>query len=90
MKAITFSLTTQQPLLATSFQGDPNSDISYPYIMGSMIRGAIIGRYMKQHNQNDLNLEDQIVRNLFFEDDQVHYLNAYLESKDKKKLRNIL
>ena len=28
MKAITLSLKTQQPVLATSFQGDPNSDVS--------------------------------------------------------------
>ena len=87
MKAITFSLTTQQPLLATSFQGDPNSDVSYSYIPGSMIRGAIIGRYMKENQLRDLNLEEQIIRDLFFEDESVHYLNAYLESKDDKKQR---
>ena len=52
MKAITFSLTTQQPLLATSFQGDPNSDVSYSYIPGSMIRGAVIGRYMLSGAEN--------------------------------------
>lgn len=89
MKAITFSLTTQQPLLATSFQGDPNSDVSYSYIPGSMIRGAIIGRYMKENQLRDLNLEEQIIRDLFFEDESVHYLNAYLESKDRKRQRTL-
>jgi CRISPR-associated protein Csx10 len=34
MKAITLTLHTQQPILATSFQGDPNSDVSYSYIPG--------------------------------------------------------
>jgi len=87
MKAIIFSLTTQQPLLATSFQGDPNSDVSYAYITGSMIRGALIGRYMKENQLRDLNLEEQIIRDLFFEDETIQYLNAYLESKDSKKQR---
>jgi CRISPR-associated protein Csx10 len=89
MKAITFSLTTQQPLLATSFQGDPNSDVSYSYIPGSMIRGAVIGRYMKVNQLADLNLEDPIIRDLFFENGSVHYLNAYLGSKDRKKQRTL-
>ncbi|MHC5770604.1 MAG: hypothetical protein ACYTXI_34490 [Nostoc sp.] len=40
MKTITFSLHTQQPLLATSFQGDPNSDVSYNYIPGSINFGV--------------------------------------------------
>ena len=74
---------TQQPLLATSFQGDPNSDVSYPYIPGSMIRGAIIGRYMKRHGISELDLGDDKVKNLFFDDDKSHYLNAYLESSQK-------
>jgi CRISPR-associated protein Csx10 len=89
MKAITFSLTTQQPLLATSFQGDPNSDVSYSHIPGSMIRGAIIGRYMKKNQLNNFNLEKKIVRDLFFEDESVQYLNAYLESKDSGKRRTL-
>ena len=91
MKAITFSLTTQQPLLATSFQGDPNSDVSYSYIPGSMIRGAVIGRYMNENQLRDLNLCDQIIRDLFFEDESIQYLNAYLESKDDndKKQRTL-
>ncbi len=89
MKAITFSLTTQQPLLATSFQGDPNSDVSYSYIPGSMIRGAIIGRYIKHYNLSKLKIEEEEVRNLFFDDEKAHYLNAYLESKEKEKKRTL-
>ena len=49
MKAITFLLHTKQPLLATSLQGDPNSDVSFSYIPGSMIRGVLIGRYLHCH-----------------------------------------
>ncbi|GAB1539838.1 CRISPR-associated RAMP protein Csx10 [Scytonema sp. NUACC21] len=56
MPVITFCLETQQPILATSFQGDPNSDVSYAYIPGSMIRGALIGRYLKSYPElpNDI------------------------------------
>lgn len=79
MKAVVFSLQTQQPLLATSFQGDPNSDVSFSYIPGSMIRGALIGRYMRQEGLNDLDLDDAKVQKLFFDPDQARYLNAYIE-----------
>ncbi|MEO0687161.1 MAG: hypothetical protein AAFY76_19465, partial [Cyanobacteria bacterium J06649_11] len=58
MKIITITLHTLQPLLATSFQGDPNSDVSYSYIPGSMIRGAIIGCYIKHNGLSELNLDN--------------------------------
>ncbi|MEG4589464.1 CRISPR-associated protein Csx10 [Microcoleus sp. MOSTC5] len=83
MKAITLTLHTQQPILATSFQGDPNSDVSYSYIPGSMIRGAIIGRYMKQHHFSELDLTNDEVKRLFFDANSTRYLNAYLLSQEK-------
>ena len=85
MKAITLTLHTQQPILATSFQGDPNSDVSYSYIPGSMIRGAIIGRYMKQHHFSELDLTNDEVKRLFFDANSTRYLNAYLLSQEKKR-----
>jgi CRISPR-associated protein Csx10 len=85
MKAIAFSLHTQQPILATSFQGDPNSDVSYSYIPGSMIRGALIGRYMKQHHLSELDLNSSEVRRLFFDPSSTRYLNAYLLSREGKR-----
>ncbi len=85
MKAITLTLQTQQPILATSFQGDPNSDVSYSYIPGSMIRGAIIGRYMKQHHFSELDLTNDEVKRLFFDANSTRYLNAYLLSQEKKR-----
>ncbi|MCC2693896.1 RAMP superfamily CRISPR-associated protein [Nodularia sp. LEGE 04288] len=84
MKTITFSLHTKQPLLATSFQGDPNSDVSYNYIPGSMIRGAIIGRYMKEYHLSQLDLNNDIVKRLFF-DKNTCYLNGYLLSQKQKR-----
>ncbi|EAW36939.1 RAMP superfamily CRISPR-associated protein [Lyngbya sp. PCC 8106] len=89
MKVITFLLETQQPVLATSFQGDPNSDVSFAYIPASMIRGALIGRYLKRHpelpedilSDADINKE---VKRLFF-DGNTRYLNAYLFCKKQKR-----
>lgn len=86
MKAVTFLLHTQQPILATSLQGDPNSDVSYPYIPGSMIRGVLIGRYLNHlKNHHGLRESDDIldvqrfpcVTRLFFDDEKTRYLNAY-------------
>jgi CRISPR-associated protein Csx10 len=85
MKIITFSLHTQQPLLATSFQGDPNSDVSYSFIPGSMIRGAIIGRYMKQHQLSELDLSNDAVKHLFFDANSTCYLNGYLRGSQEGK-----
>ena len=85
MKAITLTLETQQPILATSFQGDPNSDVSYSYIPGSMIRGAIIGRYMRQHHLSELDLTNDEVKRLFFNANSTRYLNAYLLSQEKQR-----
>jgi len=82
MKAITFLLKTEQPLLATSFQGDPNSDVSYVYIPGSMIRGALIGRYLKLPGKQSIDIvADEISRRLFF-DGTTRYLNAYPNSQE--------
>jgi CRISPR-associated protein Csx10 len=85
MKAITLTLHTQQPILATSFQGDPNSDVSYSYIPGSMIRGAIIGCYMRQNHLSELDLTNEEVKRLFFDANSTRYLNAYLLSQEKKR-----
>ena len=89
MKAITFLLHTQQPLLATSLQGDPNSDVSFSYIPGSMIRGMLIGRYLQHHalRSTDDILDDSKfpdVKRLFF-DGSSRYLNAYLYTNNSNK-----
>ena len=89
MSAITFQLHTKQPILATSFQGDPNSDVSYDYLPGSMIRGALISRYLKSHPSlcEDI-LVDENVQRLFF-NGQTQYLNAYLLSQETKQSRSL-
>ncbi len=85
MKAIIFLLKTKQPVLATSFEGDPNSDVSYSYIPGSMIRGFLIGRYLQRNPQQNADiLNNEIIRNLFF-NGNVCYLNAYPSSQEGKR-----
>ncbi|MCB0126013.1 MAG: hypothetical protein KDE58_27340, partial [Caldilineaceae bacterium] len=70
MIAITYTISLEEPLLATMLGGDPNSGISYPYVPGSMIRGMLIARHEPQEalaiNQ----------RELFF-NGQVRFLHAY-------------
>ncbi|MEG4801784.1 type III-B CRISPR module-associated Cmr3 family protein [Microcoleus sp. ARI1-B5] len=84
MKAITFLLHTQQPILATSLQGDPNSDVSHSYIPGSTIRGMLISRYLRQPDIQDLDILDDKIRSLFF-DSPTRYLNAYLFDREKEQ-----
>lgn len=84
MKAITFLLHTQQPILATSLQGDPNSDVSHSYIPGSTIRGMLISRYLRQQHIQDLDILDDKIRRLFF-DSRTRYLNAYLFDREKEQ-----
>lgn len=76
MKALTFLIRLIEPVLATQAQsGEPNSATAYSFIPGSMLRGAIIARYLKggQMNAGD---ENNIARKLFF-NGTVRYLNAY-------------
>lgn len=85
MKAVSFLLHTQQPILATSLQGDPNSDVSFSYIPGSMIRGVLISRYLKQYSckESDI-LQNQEIQRLFF-DGTTRFLNTYLFDKEKEQ-----
>lgn len=86
MKAITITLRTEQPVLATSFQGDPNSDVSYSYIPGSVIRGALIGRHLKRHcARNEDILQNELVQRLFF-GGTTRFLNAYLDVEGTRTL----
>ena len=71
MSALVVTITTQQPLLASAIEGDPNSGETFPYIPGSVLRGALIARY----NQ-PINLADATVKSLFFSND-VRFLHAY-------------
>jgi CRISPR-associated protein Csx10 len=77
MKTITFTLEARQPLLLTSLQGDPNSSVSFDYIPGSVIRGALIGRYRAaQLAGGPIDPSDPTSGRLFF-DGSTRFLNGY-------------
>jgi CRISPR-associated protein Csx10 len=76
MNAIEFLLTTLSPVLVTKpGGGDPNSEVTLPYIPGSAIRGMLIARWLADHPGVDA-AADPTFRRLFL-DGGVRYLNAY-------------
>lgn len=74
MKTLYYHLHLLEPALVTALEGDPNSAVAFDYIPGSVIRGAVIGLFMRQHG--DLNVADDATRRVFFSPD-TQYLNAY-------------
>jgi CRISPR-associated protein Csx10 len=82
MIAVTYRIRAEEPLLATSLEGDPNSAISFSYIPGSLIRGVVAGLLP----QGDLDLAKN-QRPLIF-DGSVRFLNAYpgLENERERRL----
>ncbi|MCA9940673.1 MAG: hypothetical protein KC418_18680 [Anaerolineales bacterium] len=72
MTILPFKLTLGEGVLAAAPGGDPNAENSLPYIPGSVLRGALIARYLQNGGQAD----DTDFRRLFLRD-QVRFLNAY-------------
>lgn len=76
MQALKFEIHLLEPVLAGQAQsGEENSSIASAHIPGSMIRGALIGRYLKA-SSSVLDAGDPQVQALFF-DSTLRYLNAY-------------
>lgn len=76
MKALTYAIYLTEPVLATqAHSGEPNSATSYPFVPGSMIRGALIGAFLDGRQNVDLPVDEKS-RRLFFSGDTL-YLNAY-------------
>jgi len=75
MIALTFEIHLLEPLLATALEGDPNSSVSLPFIPGSMLRGALIARYLAHTSIPDV-AANPTCRHLFF-DGHTRYLHAY-------------
>lgn len=77
MKALTFNIRLLEPLLVNDISGgDPNSAIGFEFIPGSVIRGALIGKYLQGKTKSSIDAEDAEFRELFF-DGAVRFLNAY-------------
>lgn len=76
MKAITFEVLLEEPLLVPMLFGEANSATSYPYLPGSQIRGALIGQCMRRLNLSAGDVLSNDEAKAFF-DGRVRCLNAY-------------
>jgi CRISPR-associated protein Csx10 len=74
MKAIRYRIHLDDNILVTALEGDPNSAVAFDYLPGSVLRGAIIGRYITE--KGDLSLNDADTYRRFF-NGQTCYLNAH-------------
>ncbi len=90
---IRYTIELQSPVLATDIMGEPNSAVSLPYLSGSLLRGALIERYLQNAGRRSsadatkLDAGDDKTRRLFF-GDRMRFLNAYpfnpnLRNKEK-------
>lgn len=80
MAVLTYRLELLEPVLIRQVAGgDPNSGVGYPYIPGSAIRGALIGRYGGNKDAGD-----EKFRRLFL-DGRVRYLHAYPASAGNRR-----
>jgi len=76
MNALTFQIRTLEPLLVARLAaGEENSSTAFSFVPGSVLRGVVIGRYLREHRVPDA-ARDAVCRRLFF-DGAVRYLNAY-------------
>jgi CRISPR-associated protein Csx10 len=89
MKVITYHIHLLEPVLVTALEGDPNSSVAFDYLPGSVLRGAIIGKYLasshsdnnRQASASSFDITDKTIRRLFF-NGQTRYLNGYLVYTD--------
>ena len=72
MKKITISIKVQEPLLAAAPGSDPNMEESFPYIPGSLLRGAAARKYLQQGGQAGNGEFSRL-----FLDGRTRFLNAY-------------
>ncbi|OAT86754.1 type III-B CRISPR module-associated Cmr3 family protein [Desulfotomaculum copahuensis] len=78
MLAYTFTITLLEPLLVTRMgAGDPNSAVSFNFIPGSVLRGALINRYIRREKRGGkVDAAESQFRRMFF-NETVCILNAY-------------
>lgn len=81
MKIITYQIELKEPVLVTALAGDPNAAVTFDYLPGSVLRGAIIAAYMRQNEFHDA---DETVQRLFL-NGQTQYLNGYLLDREQQR-----
>lgn len=84
---LVYRLELQQPVIATTVEGDPNSSVSSNYLPGSALRGALIARYLQHHDESDL-AAGKHARRLFF-DGRTRFLNAYPVVHDENSISQV-
>lgn len=80
MNGFLYTITIEEPVLANSLGGEPNSAKSLFYLPGSLLRGAAINAYAGKKDAGDENF-----RRLFL-DGRTCYLNAYPLSQNGRSL----
>jgi CRISPR-associated protein Csx10 len=70
MNGFLYTITLEEPVLANSLGGEPNSARSLFYIPGGLIRGAVISAYASRDANED------VFRSLFI-NGETRFLNAY-------------
>jgi len=82
MNVLTFQIHLLEPVLVTQLGGgDPNSAVGFNFMPGSVIRGALIAKYLHGGKGN---ATDDDFRRLFF-DGGVRFLNAYPRSQSGER-----
>jgi len=81
MTTIVYRITLLEPGLFTALEGDPNSGVSFPYIPGSVLRGALIHKYRENHKGQNFDPAADATRQLFF-NGTTRFLNAYPIAND--------
>ena len=76
MVGFTYTIHLLEPVLANSLAGDSNSARSLPYIPGGLMRGAVIGRYLKDKKMKIGDATNLKFRRLFL-NGKTRYLHAY-------------
>lgn len=79
MIVLPLQITLEQPLLISQHGGDANSVQSMDYIPGSLLRGVLIGRYLRDKTAGYDLLADAVAQRLFFSG-KVRYLHGYMGS----------
>lgn len=83
MNGFLYTLTLEEPVLANSLGGEPNSAQSLFYIPGGLIRGAAINAYA---NKNDESANDDDTFRRLFLNGESRFLNAYPLIKEARAL----
>jgi len=76
MTTITYEIHLDEPAIFAALAGDPNAAITLPYIPGSVIRGMIISRHIRQQPTGYILDAGGPMKDLFFSPN-TRYLNAY-------------